>query len=313
MTEDHSTETEADADAAVEAGAICAAVVMADITGSTPLYEREGNDAAAAAINAQLSRMRTVVEAHDGHFVSAKGDDVLCWFADAELALDAAYAMTAMPDTSGLRVHAGAQWGTFVSRDGDIFGNCVNTAARLCDLAKPGEILVGADLAAQLGDDRRATLVQMSPVTLKGKKSKVELYSRLVERKGAARTVMFDLGELRPPVPVVEVRLTFAGREWAIREGQSLSVGRAEENTVSVLAPSVSRQHATVSVSNGLVEFTDHSSAGSFVLLGTGEEMPVFRRAVVLNGAGSIALGGPHDGPDRPCVTFAVGGVSGPD
>ena len=54
------------------------AVVMADISGSTPLYERAGNEAAAAAINARIALMRDAVARYEGTFVSAKGDDVLC-------------------------------------------------------------------------------------------------------------------------------------------------------------------------------------------------------------------------------------------
>jgi class 3 adenylate cyclase len=54
-----------------------------------------------------------------------------------------------------LEVHAGLEWGSFVCVENDIFGDCVNTAARLCDLANQRELLVGALCFQHLdGEDR---------------------------------------------------------------------------------------------------------------------------------------------------------------
>lgn len=285
------------------------AVVMADITGSTPLYERAGNDAAAAAINARIARMREVIDRHNGHFISAKGDDVLCWFADAGAALDAAYAMTAMPDPAGLMVHAGAQWGPFLLHKGDIYGGCVNTAARLCALSKPGEVLLGEDLHAELPPRQQSLVMEMSPVRLKGLEAEMRIFSRQIEQQVGDRTTIHHFGSSRHPVAAVDARLLMGQDEWRLEENRPLAVGRSEENDLPVPGMAVSRKHATVVLSNGLVEFSDHSSAGSYIRMGSAQEFSVFRRSVVLTGDGSISLGGPHGSDVSALVSFLIKNV----
>jgi class 3 adenylate cyclase len=52
-----------------------------------------------------------------------------------------------------------------VTLNGDYFGNAVNLAARLVAAAAPGQILVSADLRAQLPD---WPAVEQEPLQLKG-------------------------------------------------------------------------------------------------------------------------------------------------
>lgn len=281
-------------------------VVMADITGSTPLYESAGNDAAAAAINARIARMKDVIDSHGGVFISAKGDDVLCYFEDAGASLDAAYAMTVMPDPAGLMVHAGAQWGPFLLHKGDIYGGCVNTAARLCALSKPGEVLLGEDLHGELPLHQRGLLMEISPVRLKGLDAEMRIFSRQVEQQVGDRTTIHNLGASRPAAAMVDARIQTHFGEWQLMENVPCSLGRSEENNLCVAGPSVSRKHATVVLSNGLVEFADHSSAGSFIKMGAAQEFSAFRRSVVLTGEGSISLGGPHHDEISPVIHFRI-------
>lgn len=285
-----------------------AAVVMADISGSTPLYEREGNAAAAAAINARIARMREAVGDYQGTFVSAKGDDVLCWFQDAHNAVDAAYAMAAMQDAAGLTVHAGAQWGPFVHHGGDIFGTCVNEAARLCSLAKSGEIVMGDDLYQALPPEGRKGLVEMSSVRLKGLGTEMRIFSRQVEKPGGSQTVIFELDPdlVQRATPSVDALFEFNGQEWRLDASRGLKLGRMHTNDMAINVPTVSREHGTISFHNGLVEYADHSSAGSYIQIGGNEEFSVFRRSVVINGEGSISLGGPHSSGEHPKIRFRV-------
>ena len=52
-------------------------------------------------------------------------------------------------------VRAGVACGALLSREGDYFGPVVNLASRLTELAKPGSVLVSAELAGALAGDAR--------------------------------------------------------------------------------------------------------------------------------------------------------------
>jgi hypothetical protein len=173
-------------------------------------------------------------------------------------------------------------------------------------LAKSGEILVGEDLFEALPPERRKVLVEISPVRLKGVETEMRIFSRQVERPGGVRTVMLDAEAFRQALPKVDARFAHAGSEWALDFAERLTVGRSDENDLVVADMSVSRQHGTIAVNNGLVEYADHSSAGSYVRMDNGEELSVFRRALVLSGSGSIALGAPHQEAAQQVIRFRI-------
>jgi adenylate cyclase len=50
-------------------------------------------------------------------------------------------------------VRVGLAWGSVLSYVGDYFGDVVNLAARLVALARPGTVVVSAEVAQRLGDD----------------------------------------------------------------------------------------------------------------------------------------------------------------
>ena len=54
-----------------------AAVLLADVVGSTPLYESVGNDVALGQIANWRERMCSLVHSNGGEYISSKGDDVL--------------------------------------------------------------------------------------------------------------------------------------------------------------------------------------------------------------------------------------------
>jgi class 3 adenylate cyclase len=115
-----------------------------------------------------------IIPRHGGEIVRIDGDGVLCIFGypedyedagrratEAAIDLHAAIAkLDAASASSGhrLRLHTGIHAGLVLLRSGDlvrgkyeILGDATNTAARLCDAAGPGEILVSTDT---LGSDR---------------------------------------------------------------------------------------------------------------------------------------------------------------
>lgn len=144
---------------------------LADSTGIAAQFEPEQYGELLAQLRRQVT---TIVERHGGEVVRIDGDGVLCIFGypiaheDAgrravEAALDLHAAVSALELASAgpaphLRMHSGIHAGVVLLRSGDVvrgryemLGDATNVAARLCDAAGAGGILVSAET---LGADR---------------------------------------------------------------------------------------------------------------------------------------------------------------
>lgn len=263
------------------------AVLLADLTGSTTLYETLGNDAAAGIVRAARDRMRAIAEARAGEFIHYRGDDVLCIFANRVGAMQAAREMVRPGGADAPGVHAGLTWGQVIRGRDEVFGDAVNLAARLSSMANPGEVLMSGAFVDGLAEAHRAELRAMDRFALKGKALPVEVFAAHGFALGTVSTVAPSFGAQKP----TEVRLTVLGEDHALTEGDELVIGRGLDCHVVMGAPHVSRRHAVISVRGGLVEFTDYSSTGSFLKFGDADPVYIRRKPVVLSGSGAISLG----------------------
>jgi len=154
------------------------AVGFADMVGYTSLTRRIRVDELSSLLEDFESRTTAVIAQGGGWVVKNVGDEVM--FA-AEHAADAARIALALQETArtdpGLPdLRVGLALGPVLVRFGDLFGAVVNIAARLTSAARPGTVLVDADLAAALRDDDARTdemaLRSLRPLRVRG-------YSRL--------------------------------------------------------------------------------------------------------------------------------------
>ena len=267
-----------------------ACVLISDITGSTQLYEVENNAAALDQISAVLNRMRQIIEQSGGHCVKSQGDDVLSYFDQADQAFQAAMALIHEDWQGALSVHVGMYFGDILSKDGDIYGRPVNTAARLASLAKSGEILLGDECFDLLEPESKRQLALIGELQLKGKKEATRVYSCSVVDM-SVQTVIFSKSENDRTSRIDSVRFTYQEQFWQIGEGETLAIGRAGENDIVLDHAWVSRKHGFVSVRRGQLEYTDHSSTGSVLQTAEGKEITNHRRATLLNGSGLIFIG----------------------
>ena len=271
------------------------AILLADITGSTPLYEGIGDAAAARQVGACLDALRSIIERQGGAFILSRGDDVLCTFAEPASALRAAREMLAQPPTGQLAIHGGMNVGPVVHANGDIFGDAVNLTARLAALARPGEILISRGFLDRLPVADQSSLRILDSMTFKGKSAPTEIYS-LVPEDGAGRTeAVFGHGSghtrtrYQQAAPEVSVTLRYANCSRSCKEQASLSIGRADECDLVIGRSWVSRQHAVVTVRRGKVQLEDRSSSGTYVSVRGGYEFFMRRETVVLTGSGTIS------------------------
>jgi adenylate cyclase len=125
------------------------AILAADVEGYSRHMERDE-----ATTLATLSAHRVIVDeligSHNGRITNTAGDSVLAEFASVVEAVDCAVQMQDalaaanedLPDEHRLRFRIGINVGDVMVKDGDIFGDGVNIAARLESLAEAGGICV---------------------------------------------------------------------------------------------------------------------------------------------------------------------------
>ena len=275
--------------------ALEAALLMADITGSTPLYEDIGDAAAVARVFECLDQLRQIAVRRGGVVIHTKGDDILCSFAEPAAALAAVREMLAGDPGHGLAIHAGIHHGHMIPMRGDVYGDAVNLTARLATLAEPGEVLMSQSFVDRLPTADAHALQMLDNMTLKGKSMPVEVYSLRRDDAAPNTEIAFGHGSghtrTRHRQAVAEVYVTLEYRERILQcaDGASLLIGRSADCDVLIQQPWVSRRHGTVSVRHGRIEFSDRSSSGTYVSMPDGHELFLRRESVALTGMGAIS------------------------
>jgi class 3 adenylate cyclase len=107
--------------------------------------------------------------------VKLLGDGALLRFPSATTAVDSTLALLDALGPAALPAgHAGIHAGPIIVRDGDIFGRTVNLAARLSDVADPGQLVATSAVAGLLPPGRHA-IQSLGAAQLQGIDGPVEL------------------------------------------------------------------------------------------------------------------------------------------
>ncbi len=121
-------------------------LLFTDIEGSTRLLAELGADYG-PVLDRHRALLRHAIEANDGRVVDMRADEFFAAFAEphsaVQAAVDAQRALTAEPWPAPLRVRMGVHRGRAYTAGGDGYvGLAVHHAARVCQTARGGEILV---------------------------------------------------------------------------------------------------------------------------------------------------------------------------
>ena len=133
-------------------------ILAADIAEYSRLM-RADEDATMRALGACRAVIDGLVAEHRGRIANTAGDAVLAEFPSVADGLACALAIQqAMPAENAeappdrrMRFRIGLHLGDVMTRDGDLFGDAVNIAARLEALAEPGGICVSAAVREHVG------------------------------------------------------------------------------------------------------------------------------------------------------------------
>jgi adenylate cyclase len=160
-------------------------VGFADLSGFTTLSRQLELADLSKVLVAFEELASEVVQAGGGWVVKFLGDAVMFVAPGADALVRIARDLVLHPvaASAGVRVRAGCGHGAVLAQDGDYFGTPVNLAARLVDVAAPGELLVSQSVADLLAAVPGAPeLGECRPRVLRGFDEPVPTYSLLPER-----------------------------------------------------------------------------------------------------------------------------------
>ena len=158
------------------------AIVFTDLVGFTEFTAVRGDDAALALLTIQERLVRAALP-DDARIVKELGDGLLLFFVDSASALRTGLALQADFEEASaatgfpLWVRMGMHSGQALERGADLVGHDVNVAARIVDVAGPGEVLVSdATRADAQGRVHPACFEEIGPVVMKGIPDPIRLW-----------------------------------------------------------------------------------------------------------------------------------------
>jgi len=156
------------------------ALAFTDIAGFTEFTATRGDAAALSLLDRQEELVRIALP-EGSRIVKSLGDGLMLWFPQATAALVAGVELRGTFERCAdaefpLWVRMGMHWGTPTARRGDLFGHDVNLAARITELAGPGELLVSEPLCTAAVPPVGVHLEELGPVVMRGIPEPVPLF-----------------------------------------------------------------------------------------------------------------------------------------
>ena len=291
-------------------------VVFADLVGSTSLYERLGDAAASGFVNKLVGLLSQVFEKHQGRIVKFLGDGLFVVFTVEGDALAASMQIQKQlfeaPMLAGgkgppVQMQIGIESGEVVEINGDCFGDTVNSAARLADLAGGGQILTTQNVWTALLPIQREALRSMGPMYLRGRAEASHVY-RIEWQTGRDEEATMAGRSMLAVSQTCFLELTYAGLVVRLdAKSQPVSLGRGAVSALPLNDQRVSRMHATLAWRGGQFVLSDASTYGTWVYMGNQSEPVVLRRTeCYLVGSGQIVPGCSREDEAAPRINFII-------
>lgn len=289
------------------------AILFADVSGSTRLYEKLGDARALECIGLCLNIMREVTAEHGGRVIKTIGDEVMCVFPTVSAGAKAAADMQArvsMQDPAGgqrLAIRIGLQFGPVLEKADDVFGDSVNVAARMASLAKAGQIITTGDSVDAMPPSMRALTRNLDTVSVKGKQEDIAI-CEIIWQHGEDLTSLATRMDVGPPSQI-RLRLRHGGREVVFGpEQKQVTLGRDASCDLVIADRKASRQHARIERRRDKYVLIDQSSNGTHLTVHGQPEIRIRREEFVFQGRGSISFGHPYAADPTEVVVFEIEG-----
>jgi adenylate cyclase len=271
-------------------------VLFADVSGSTRLYEAVGDKAAHAVIDLCLKLFSALTEQHGGRVIKTIGDEVMAVFPEARqagrAAIDIQLGVNDMAPIDKLRlgVRIGLHHGPLVERDGDVFGDTVNLAARLTEMASKGQIITSLETVERFDALQKLDCRRLYSIPVKGKEEEVAICEVLwTDKDDATMVVGHGAPDRRSGA---KLRLLYNGRVIELSaERKTVVLGRDAGADLVVPDRMASRMHCEIEARFGKFVLNDRSANGTYLTIDGDREIVLRREESLLRNRGYIVLG----------------------
>ncbi len=273
-------------------------ILFADIAGSTKLFETRGDVEARGLTLQVLNALTQITIRHSGTVIKTIGDEIMCTFPGPSNALHASVDMQrrVAGDLAWARDHLairiGLHHGEALLEDGDVYGDAVNTAARMAQLAKREQIVTTASTVTGVSSAAAFRIRSLGEAMVRGKQNGVDIVDLLWQEDNSNVTMVAKAIRLDQLPSSHKLVMRTRGELTEISElSNSYGMGRDPGNQCIVDNEWVSRNHALIEFSRGQFLITDRSTNGTYVKIGADDEIRLHRDSMPLRKSGSISLG----------------------
>ena len=293
------------------------AILFADISGSTELYDKHGDGLARQMVARCINTMSGAVHSHQGTLIKTIGDEIMCRFPSAEAALRAACAMqtavenyqpsNTLPLSVPMHIRVGFNYGDVIIEQDDVYGDTVNVAARITAITRSRQISATQAVMDALPPALRQQAHKIRRTEIKGKQEQFDIFQIEWDAGDMSRT---RIGEATLRIPIKtseELTLNYLDQTLKINKHHKNAVlGREQSCEIISQNSFASRQHARIEFRFGKFILTDQSMNGTYIKFNDKRVLSVVREAVVLLGSGVISLGQNFSENPTDLVKFSV-------
>ncbi|MFM9967766.1 MAG: adenylate/guanylate cyclase domain-containing protein [Burkholderiales bacterium] len=289
------------------------AILFADISGSTALYETLGDELARELVTRCLGVLMRSLPKYGGELIKTIGDEILCVFPSAQAAVLASSEMQVNVENdkpggkTQMFVRIGFHYGEVIRENNDVFGDAVNVAARITSVSRARQILATHAAVEALPLELRSVTRQIRRAAVKGKQEAMDIFEVTWQKDDKDVTRVSMPVRIRPATQPTRLVLSHLGQQCQVNPlNPSALLGRGNACQVIVADDFASRQHAKVELRDGQFILSDLSINGTYVRFADGHVLHAVQGEIMLRGAGSISLGRAFFEPAVKLIEFDI-------
>jgi len=180
-----------------------ATILYADVAGYSRLTGQD-EDQTHQQLNSGLNLLTQKIAAHDGNKLHEAGDAILAEFPSVTAAVDAAVQFqksmatreSSLPESDQIKFRIGINIGEVIHDRDDIYGDGVNIAARIQEIAPPGSLCVSSGALEQLSTETNYSFDDLGYRDFKNIRRPVHVYQLRISELLDIHTV----GAVKSPV-----------------------------------------------------------------------------------------------------------------
>ncbi|MDZ7685033.1 MAG: adenylate/guanylate cyclase domain-containing protein [Gammaproteobacteria bacterium] len=213
------------------------AVMFADVTGSTKLYESLGDEDANRIIGKVLDVMAKVTEGYQGFVIKTIGDEIMCRFSSANDCVRAAldiqeeiYCRHSGRIDSDFHQGRTALGPAILMEDGDVFGDAVNVAARMASIAKGDQIITTEETIRMLDADLQDMSRQFDKTNVKGKEEEIVVYQVVWEQSDDVTRIEVVAGDDEEEIKYLTLEFRGEQNRISSQDKRTFVIGRGVQS-----------------------------------------------------------------------------------